>query len=62
MLLICPLRLFAAAHAHTFIPAHLTDLDNFDEQKREDETGVDRGDWSESVHQTQTLEGLPTVA
>lgn len=44
MLLICPLRLFAAAHAHTFIPAHLTDLDNFDEQKREDETGVDRGD------------------
>lgn len=54
MLLICPLRLFAAAHAHwqdlefpalpPLILVHLTDLDNFDKQKREDETAVDRGD------------------
>lgn len=52
--LICPLRLFAAAHAHgqdlefpelpTLIPEHLTDLDNFDKQKREDGSAVDRGD------------------
>lgn len=52
MLLICPLRLFAAAHGQdlefpelpTLIPVHLTDLDNFDKQKRQDETIVDRGD------------------
>ncbi len=70
MLLICPLRLFAAAHGQdlefselpTLIPVHLTDLDNFDKQKGEDETIVNRGDWSESVQQTQTLEGLMSVA
>lgn len=43
-----------AVHAHrqdlefpelpTFIPVHLTDLDNFDKHKGEDETIVNRGD------------------
>lgn len=62
-----PLRLFAAVYAQdlefpTLIPVHLIDWGNFDKEKREDETVVDRGHWSESVHQTQTLEGLMSVA
>ena len=41
--------------ASTLIPVHLTDLDNCDKQKREDETIVDRGDWSESLHKHKHL-------
>lgn len=39
-----------ASWASTLIPVHLTDFDNFDKQKREDETIVDTGDWSEWLY------------